>query len=48
MLIVALALGGFESPRVNPMFGPPGSTLLTLGAKSLPKIQIGKRIDFSR
>lgn len=42
MLIISLGLGGFASPNVNPMLGPPASTLIELGAKDSPLMHQGQ------
>jgi len=42
MLIIALGMGGFAPPSMNPSLGPPGATLLDLGAKYAPLMKEGQ------
>jgi membrane associated rhomboid family serine protease len=42
VMIVELGMGGFASPKENPMFGPPTATLLTLGGMNVRLIQSGE------
>jgi len=42
MLIVALGIGGFASPSINPSLGPPSEALIILGAKVTKLIQQGQ------
>jgi len=42
ILIVALSIGGFAPPSMNPSLGPPASTFILLGAKDSALMQQGQ------